>query len=154
MIKFEMMKKILYIIAAAAVLLLGTSCQKDSDAMTAKLAADWHYTAQENGVTEDVWVSFATDGTFEMFQKVGDGPYWYTQGEYTLDPETKVLSGVYSDRYPWKYSYKVSISDKTLEMEAVELEGYKLTYAKEAIPAQVREKSLPLTKSEPAELFL
>ena len=123
MIKFEMMKKILYIIVAAAALLLGTSCQKDSDAMTAKLAADWHYTAQENGVTEDVWVSFATDGTFEMFQKVGDGPYWYTQGEYMLDAATKILSGVYSDRYPWKYSYKVSISDKTLEMAAVARAG-------------------------------
>lgn len=148
------MKKILYMIAAAAVLLLGTSCQKDSDALTAKLAADWHYTAQENGVAEEVWISFTADGTFEMFQKIGDGPYWYTKGEYALDSKTKVLSGIYSDRYPWKYSYKVSISDKTLEMAAVELEDYKLTYAKETIPAQVREKSLPLTKSESVELFL
>ena len=148
------MKKILYMIAAAAVLLLGTSCQKDSDAMTAKLAADWHYTAQENGVAEEVWISFTADGTFEMFQKIGDGPYWYTKGEYALDSKTKVLSGIYSDRYPWKYSYKVSISDKTLEMAAVELEDYKLTYAKETIPAQVREKSLPLTKSEPVVFFL
>ena len=154
MIKFEMMKKILYIIAAAAALLLGTSCQKDSDALTAKLAADWHYTAQENGVAEEVWISFTADGTFEMFQKIGDGPYWYTKGEYALDSKTKVLSGIYSDRYPWKYSYKVSISDKTLEMAAVELEDYKLTYAKETIPAQVREKSLPLTKSEPVVFFL
>lgn len=148
------MKKILYMIAAAAVLLLGTSCQKDSDALTAKLAADWHYTAQENGVAEEVWISFTADGTFEMFQKIGDGPYWYTKGEYALDSKTKVLSGIYSDRYPWKYSYKVSISDKTLEMAAVELEDYKLTYAKETIPAQVREKSLPLTKSEPVVFFL
>lgn len=148
------MKKILYMIAAAAVLLLGTSCQKDSDALTAKLAADWHYTAQENGVAEEVWISFTADGTFEMFQKIGDGPYWYTKGEYALDSKTKVLSGIYSDRYPWKYSYKVSINDKTLEMAAVELEDYKLTYAKETIPAQVREKSLPLTKSESVELFL
>lgn len=148
------MKKILYMIAAAAVLLLGTSCQKDSDALTAKLAADWHYTAQENGVAEEVWISFTADGTFEMFQKIGNGPYWYTKGEYALDSKTKVLSGIYSDRYPWKYSYKVSISDKTLEMAAVELEDYKLTYAKETIPAQVREKSLPLTKSESVELFL
>lgn len=148
------MKKILYMIAAAAVLLLGTSCQKDSDALTAKLAADWHYTAQENGVAEEVWISFTADGTFEMFQKIGDGPYWYTKGEYALDSKTKVLSGIYSDRYPWKYSYKVSISDKTLEMAAVELEDYKLTYAKETIPAQVREKSLPLTKSEQVVFFL
>ena len=148
------MKKILYIIAAAAALLLSASCQKDSDRLVSKLAADWHYTAKENGVAEDVWVSFFEDGSFEMFQKAGDGPYWYTQGEYELDTEKNILSGVYSDRYPWKYSYKVSVSDRTLEMEAVELKGYILKYNKETVPADVREKSLPLTKSESAELFL
>lgn len=148
------MKKILYMIAAAAVLLLGTSCQKDSDALTAKLAADWHYTAQENGVAEEVWISFTADGTFEMFQKIGDGPYWYTKGEYALDSKTKVLSGIYSDRYPWKYSYKVSISDKTLVMTAVELETYVVTYEKAEILVEVRQKSLPLTKSESVERYL
>lgn len=148
------MKKILYMIAAAAVLLLGTSCQKDSDALTAKLAADWHYTAQENGVTEEVWISFTADGTFEMFQKIGDGPYWYTSGEFEYDVDSKVLSGIYSDRYPWKYTYAITLTDKTLQMAAVELASHSVTYTREFIPAQVREKSLPLTKAEAVERYL
>lgn len=146
------MKKLFYIFTAS--LLIAVGCTKDASKVMNQLSGDWHYAAEENGVKEDIWISFSEDGTFEMFQKIGDGPYWYTKGEYALDSKTKVLSGIYSDRYPWKYSYKVSISDKTLEMAAVELEGYKLTYAKETIPAQVREKSLPLTKSESVELFL
>lgn len=122
--------------------------------MVAQLAGEWHYAGEENGVAEDIWVSFAEDGTFEMYQKIGEGPYWLTKGEFELDPETKVLSGVYSDRYPWKYSYKVSISDKTLTMSAVELEGYTVIYGKERIPVEVRQKSLPLTKSEAVERYL
>ena len=132
-----------------------TGCGEKEGGKGVKVAGEWQL-VQWNDATPEfkVYIDFNADGTFEMFQKVGDGPYWYTQGEYMLDAATKILSGVYSDRYPWKYSYKVSISDKTLEMAAVELEGYKLTYAKETIPAQVREKSLPLTKSESVELFL
>ena len=152
--KISMMKRIFYIFAAAAVLFLAASCQKEADRMVAKLAGEWHYTAEENGVTEDIWVSFSEDGTFEMYQKIGDGPYWHSEGEYSLDAETKVLSGVYSDRYPWKYSYKVSISDKTLIMTAVELETYVVTYEKAEIPVEVRQKSLPLTKSESVERYL
>ena len=71
-----------------------------------------------------------------------------------MDAESMVLSGVYTDRYPWKYTYKVSVSDKTLTMTAVEQDGHSVTYARESIPVQVRQMSLPLTKSEPVVLFL
>lgn len=118
------------------------------------IVGDWHYSAEEGGVKEDIWISFAADGTFGMYQKIGEGPYWHSEGEYSLDAETKVLSGVYSDRYPWKYSYKVSISDRTLVMTAVELETYVVTYEKAEIPVEVRQKSLPLTKSESVERYL
>ena len=118
------------------------------------IVGDWHYSAEESGVKEDIWISFAADGTFGMYQKIGEGPYWFSEGEYSLDAETKVLSGVYSDRYPWKYSYKVSISDRTLVMTAVELETYVVTYEKAEIPVEVRQKSLPLTKSESVERYL
>ena len=140
------MKKILYIIAAA--LVAAVSCQKDGDRVLEQISGEWHYSATESGVAEDVYVAFSEDGTFEMYQKIGDGPYWYSAGEYTLDAKSMVLSGVYSDRYPWKYTYKISVNDKTLTMKAVEQDGYSITYAREAIPSQVRQMSLPLTKSE------
>lgn len=146
------MKKILYIMAAA--LVAAVSCQKDGDLVLEQISGEWHYSATESGVAEDVYVAFSEDGTFEIYQKIGEGPYWYSTGEYKLDAESMVLSGVYTDRYPWKYTYKVSVSDKTLTMTAVEQDGHSVTYARESIPVQVRQMSLPLTKSEPVVLFL
>ncbi len=146
------MKKILYIMAAA--LIAAVSCQKDGDRVLEQISGEWHYSATESGVAEDVYVAFSEDGTFEIYQKIGEGPYWYSTGDYKLDAESMVLSGVYTDRYPWKYTYKVSVSDKTLTMTAVEQDGHSVTYARESIPVQVRQMSLPLTKSEPVVLFL
>ena len=34
--------------------------------MVAQLAGEWHYAGEENGMAEDIWVSFAEDGTFEI----------------------------------------------------------------------------------------
>ena len=141
------MKKILYTIIA--VLAIATGCQKESGFN--KIVGDWHYTGEESGVKEDVWLTFNDDDTFVMYQKVGDGPYWYSTGDYAVDAEDKVLTGVYSDRYPWKYSYKVDVDSNTLKMTAVEVEGYSVSYKRESVPAEVRAKSLPLTKSETAE---
>lgn len=138
----------------AAALVAAVSCQKDGDRVLEQISGEWHYSATESGVAEDVYVAFSEDGTFEIYQKIGEGPYWYSTGDYKLDAESMVLSGVYTDRYPWKYTYKVSVSDKTLTMTAVEQDGHSVTYARESIPAQVRQMSLPLTKSEPVVLFL
>ena len=146
------MKKILYTIIA--VLAIATSCQKDDDRFMLNLVGQWHYAGTENGVEEDIWLELTEDGTFEMYQKIGSGPYWYSKGEYTVDLENRVLTGVYSDRYPWNYSYVIEVSSTILVMKAVELEGYIQNYVREQIPAEVRDKYLPLTKSESVERYL
>lgn len=126
---------------------MATGCEKQETVLLERLSGDWHYEAEENGVTEDIWLSFTAAGTFEMYQKIGEGPYWYSNGEFTLDPDSMTLSGIYSDRYPWRYTYRISIGGSTLDMTAVEAEDYKVTYSRESIPAQVRDMSLPLTKA-------
>ena len=146
------MKRIISIFAILALFVM-TSCQEKAG-RSYPFAGDWHYSATENGVAEDVWVSFLSDGTFEMFQQVGEGPYWYSYGEFTYDSEESVLAGVYSDRYRWKYDYNISVSGNTLVMTALGVDGYSVTYVKESIPSEVREKSLPLTKSESVERHL
>jgi len=147
------MKRTIYTILAA-LLLTATGCEKPADRLIDKIVGEWHYTAEENGVTEDIWLSFSADGTFEMFQKIGEGPYWHSKGEYTADPATGILTGVYSDRYPWKYSYKVEAGTGTLQMSAVVIEGHTVTYTLAAIPAEVRDKSVPLTKADAPDFFL
>ena len=143
------MKKILYTIIA--VLAIATSCQKDDDRFMLNLVGQWHHTGTENGVEEDIWLELTEDGTFEMYQKIGSGPYWYSKGEYTVDLENRVLTGVYSDRYPWKYSYKVDVDSSSMLMTALEQEGYSVSYVLESIPSEVRAMALPLTKSDSEE---
>lgn len=153
-INSDEMKKILYIISAVAALLFAFSCEKDSSRVMNQIAGEWHCTVTDSGVAQDVYLALTADGQFEMYQQTGDGPYWYSAGKYTLDVENMVLSGVYSDKYPWKYSYEISVSGSSLTMTAVENPAYAVTYSKEAIPSEVRSMSLPLTKAEAAELFL
>lgn len=140
------MKRIIYLLFAVltSVCLLA-GCQKEDERVKAELVGDWHYSGTENGVEMDVWVSFAADGSFEMYQLVGEGAYWHSTGVYSYNG--KVLSGVYSDRYPWKYTYSVSVNGSSLVMKAVELESYSVTYTREAVPSEVREKALDLTKA-------
>ena len=68
------MKRTIYTILAA-ILLTATGCEKTADRLIDRIVGEWHYTAQESGITEDVWLSFSTDGTFEMYQKVGEGAH-------------------------------------------------------------------------------
>lgn len=153
MIKTDEMKKILYIISVIAALLSVCSCEKESG-IQSQLAGEWHCTVVENEVTQDVYISFGAGGQFEMYQMTGKGPYWYTSGKYYFDPESNQLSGKYSDGYTWKYSYEVTVSDDTMVMKAVGLEGYSVSYTRTAIPDSVKAKSLPLTKSETVEFIL
>lgn len=148
------MKRIIYILTAIATMMLSASCQKDTNRLLDTLVGDWHYSAEESGVKEDIWISFAADGTFLLYQKVGDGPYWLSTGEFSLDSQTKVLTGVYSDRYPWKYSYKIAAGAKSLTMAAVESDTHIMVYDRASVPAEVSEKALPLTKAESLERYL
>lgn len=148
------MKRIIYILTAIATMILSASCQKDTDRLLDTLVGDWHYSAEESGVKEDIWISFTADGTFQLYQKVGDGPYWLSTGEFTLDSQAKLLTGVYSDRYPWKYSYKIAVGAKSLTLAAVELDTYIMVCDRATVPAEVSEKALPLTKAESIERYL
>lgn len=142
------MKRILYnIIMAAAVLFLAVGCQKESERVKEMLVGDWHYSGTEQGVAEDVWLCFSADGTFDMYQKLGDGVHWHSTGRYTIDVDKKVISGSYSDKTPWRYDYKYSLSGSSLVMKAVQLESYSVSYSKGTVPSEVLETALELTKA-------
>lgn len=148
------MRRIINIFALSVALFLSAGCGKDDSYMMEQMAGEWHYSAEESGVSEDIWLSFSADGKFEMYQRIGNGAYWYSDGEYLADHKSKIVTGIYSDRYPWKFSYRISVNGKTLVMTAVEQDSYSVTYVRESIPFEVREKSLPLTRSESYDRFL
>lgn len=151
------MKNIFYtVLSALAVVFLSAGCQKIDSPIVKDLVGEWHYSATECGVEEDIYLSFHENGQFEIYQKVGEGAYWYSTGECSMDKESMVLTGVYSDRYRWKYSYKVSVGGSILTMTAQEDPSYSVTYKRESIPSEVLQMSLPLTKAgaDEVQLFL
>lgn len=142
------MKNVLYkMMMVFAALVLAVGCQKEEERIKEMLVGDWHYAGTDNNVAIDVWVSFSADGTFDMYQKVGDGVYWHSAGKYSFDAEKKLITGSYDDKTPWKYDYKYSVSESRLLMTAVQLDSYSVTYSKGTIPSEVFEKCLELTKS-------
>lgn len=126
-------------------MILAVGCKGGLDNVADKIVGDWHYQATESEVTEDVWLSLAEDGTFDLYQKIGEGVHWHIKGEYTLNLDKMTITGVYSDRYPWRYDYAFKVNSTSLTLTAVQDENYVQTYTREALPSEVVDKSLELT---------
>lgn len=124
--------KILF--AAAAVLALA-SCVKSEEALVKDLVGDWYYETVEADVPVQVYVSFAKDMTFQLFQKVGDGAFRRYTGTYTFDGT--LLDGVYSDKASWKEAKNVTIDGDVLTAVGV-VTGETVTYVRKLVPATVR----------------
>lgn len=151
-IKDFAMKKYIYKIFTIFVLIAAAvSCKSDEMRSKEDLVGDWHYAGTENGVAMDIWLSLNLDDTFEMYQMVGEGAYWKSTGKYTADIETGIISGRYSDKTPWAHDYEFSVNGSVLTLTAVDTPSYTTTYKRETVPAEVKEKSLDLTKSSEME---
>lgn len=123
------------ILFAAASILALASCVKSEEALVKKLAGDWYYETVESDVPVQVYVSFANDMTFQLFQKVGDGAFRRYTGTYTFDGT--VLDGVYSDKSTWKEAKNVTIDGDILTAVGVKT-GETITYVRKLVPATVR----------------
>ena len=64
------------IMLAVAAVLAFASCVKSEDAVVKELAGDWYYETVEADTPVQVYVSFAKDMTFELYQKVGEGAFF------------------------------------------------------------------------------
>lgn len=144
------MNKIVKIFVTFVFLLGMFSCQSDEVRQKEDLIGEWHYEGVESGINIDVWLALSADDTFEMYQMVGEGAYWKSTGSYEVDTQKGVISGYYSDKTPWAYDYEFSVSGGNLTLVAVGTDS-KTTYKRESVPAEVKEKTLDLTKSGPGE---
>lgn len=144
---YMLMRKIFIkmMVCAAALFAFAACSEKDSDNLS-KVAGEWHYTGEESGVQIDIYLGLYSDGTFDLYQKVGDGPHYLYKGKYNYDGQ--VLTGIYSDDTPWAHDYKVSRSGKNMTITSVAMPDYSLTLSKESIPESVRTHYMPVTKAE------
>lgn len=147
------MKKIISNILFCAIAVFAVAACSDPEAeKLEKIVGEWHYSGTESGVAIDVYIGFSQDYTFELYQKIGDGPHYLYKGKYKFDGE--VLSGTYSDYTPWAHDYKVSKSGGSLVLTSVADPEYSMTYAREAIPESVRTHYMPATKAVPVAPIL
>ena len=123
------------ILLAVAAVLAFASCVKPEEAAVKELAGDWYYETIEADTPMQVYVSFAKDMTFELYQKVGDGAFRRYSGTYTFDGT--LLDGVYSDKAPWKEAKTVTIDGDSLTAVGVKT-GETITYVRKLVPATVR----------------
>lgn len=141
------MRKIItkILVIAAAVFTLA-ACGLSEARKFDRLVGEWHYTGEESGVAIDIYLALYGDSTFDLYQKVGDGPHYLYRGSFEYNED--VLSGVYSDYTPWAHDYTVTATKTSLTMTSVADPKYSLLFAKEAIPESVSTHYMPVTKSE------
>ena len=117
-----MMKSRVLILVAVllSALVSFSSCKKEEK--TADVKGEWELTevkmstksALVGAETVTVYVKFSEDGTFAMYQMVGDGRFVAFSGSWKLAGST--LSGTYADGTSWASSYEVSVDNSTLTM--------------------------------------
>lgn len=117
-----MMKSRVLILVAAllSALVSFSSCKKEEKTLDVK--GEWELTevkmatksALVGAETVTVYLNLAEDGSFAMYQMVGDGRFVTFSGSWKLAGST--LSGTYADGTSWASAYEVSVEKSTLTM--------------------------------------
>lgn len=141
------MKKItkIFLLAAAALFAFAACTDPEAEKLE-KVVGEWHYSGVESGVEIDIYLGLSSDYTFDLYQKVGEGPHYLYKGKYKFDGE--VITGTYSDYTPWAHDYKVSGSGNSLVLTSVAVPGYSMTFQRKSIPDEVLTHYMPVTKAE------
>lgn len=137
------MKKYIYFLFAAALLILSAGCSKDDDGpavIDSGIVGEWRQTKWNNEAQADfdIYIEFLSDGTFNIYQKVETSAYMRYSGNFTI--EGTRLSGRYNDGESWGADYIFELSDngKTLTMTSNTDTAVVSIYTKTSIPEEVR----------------
>lgn len=115
-----MIRRIVLFFAVAALCTL-SSCKKDAD-VSGSIVGEWELSyvdfvtrsALVGDETVTVYLSFAGDGTFALYQIIGEGRAASFSGTWRLSED--ILSGAYSDGTKWSSSYEVSVEKDRLTL--------------------------------------
>lgn len=109
-----------------------------------EIFGEWHSTGLPVN-DADIYISFAEDKTFELYQQIGSGAHRLYRGEWEIEGD--ILTGSYNDGEAWAASYSATISDGVLTMTSKNEASEKSTYKREAIPAEVKDNCVVVVKS-------
>lgn len=143
------MKVIAKILFTLSIVFASVSCgNKDNGpAVSEKIVAEWHLVSV-SGITSvpQVYVNFAQDLTFELYQKVGEGRYRKYEGTYAV--AGALVSGKYSDGVAWGSDYEASFDGDNLVLTAKNGSAEVCTYEKKALSQNDKAEAVLATKSE------
>lgn len=139
-----MKRYIIMILAASMMMLVG--CKEKEGNKIPQAVGEWELTSMQTksvtvgSVKVSVYVNFAADGTFALYQTVGEGrPRKYT-GTWTQTE--RMLDGKYSDGKAWGSAYTITeeSTDDVLVLQqaldgasSVEVDTYKKTTIPESV---------------------
>lgn len=142
------MKTRIYFLMAAlcACGLVGCNKEKDTPKVdnTAKVVGEWHCAPE--GMDVDVYVAFDAAGTFDEYQRLGEGRYRHYAGTWSVNKSE--LSGVYADGTEWGSSYTLSFDGDTMTLTANNDSAETIVYTKTVIPAEVKDEAIDPLGSE------
>lgn len=140
------MKKLLYILSTALIL---AACGKDKPvedkgpSLREQIVGSWH--SMSLPVDGDIYISLDEGGTFELYQKIGDGRHHLYRGTWNIAED--ILTGKYNDGEDWAAAYKVDIKDNVLSMTSNNSAAETSTYQRSEIPSEVKETCEVVVKS-------
>lgn len=143
------MRRLLYI-TMLALAVVATACNKEKTPadITPKLYGEWH--CEPDGFAADVYVAFNEDGSFDLYQQIGEGRYRYYAGSWYVKGNT--LSGIYADESAWGSDYVVAHADAdTMTLTAANGSEEVMTYRRATIPASVKDECTTLRSSADEE---
>ena len=143
------MKTISKIILALAAAFASISCGNTDPGpdVAEKIVAEWHLVSVSGlSSVPQVYVDFAADGAFELYQKVGEGRYRKYDGAYEV--AGSVLSGKYSDGEKWGSGYTAAFDGDYMTLTADNGSGEVWKYEKASLDQSEKDKADVVTKSE------
>ena len=145
------MKAKFYLLTLCAALAF-VGCGKENDAPkvdnATKVVGEWHCAPE--GYDVDVYVAFDAAGTFDEYQRLGEGRYRHYEGTWSVNKS--VLSGVYADGTEWGSTYTLTFEGETMTLTANNDLAEAITYTKVTIPAEVKNEAIePLGTETRAE---
>ena len=100
-----------------------------------KLCTEWHST--NLSLDADIYISFADNGTFELYQKIVEGAYRLYRGTWNLEED--LLTGKYNDGEDWAAAYKVTIVNNVLTLTSYNDTAEESVFEKAKIPSEIKE---------------
>ena len=135
------MRRTLLYIAASLMMIAATGCRKDQKPIDCStcIIGEWCFVPEEfDADLTDVHVSFMSDSSFDLYQKIGDGRYRHYSGRWEVDGTT--LSGKYASGEAWGSFYELTFTG-TDNMTMTALNGSEdvMKYIRQAIPHEVKQ---------------